>query len=185
MTAGRLWLLREVAAGRVRWLTEQSEAWLIGDELQDVTGLWMELVRSQWVRIVPWNMADPTPASAETELRAAGEEVLMQARRRAPKKTTRTARSDAKTAPAPKPRPAVTRRTYRPAWLEQVRRLRPRAVRRRTRAAVRGWWNTRTSVPRAAAKRWRPAAVQRRVRNWVQGWLKPQVRGHYRRRRGE
>ncbi len=86
VTGARLFLLREVAAGRVRWLTESCEAWLIGDEAREVTPLWSELTRSGWARVVPFDMSEPTPAAAETEATPAGEDVLMEANRKARKR---------------------------------------------------------------------------------------------------
>ncbi len=80
-TRARLWLLREVYAGRVRWMVASSEALLFGGEdgPADVTGLWMELVQSRWARVVPWDSNGPDPPTAETEPTTAGEEVLIQA----------------------------------------------------------------------------------------------------------
>lgn len=82
VTGARLFLLRQVHEGRVRWLTAAAEAWLLGDRGQhEVTGLWMELVRSGWARVIPWDMTEPTPAAAETEATPAGEDVLVATRR--------------------------------------------------------------------------------------------------------
>jgi hypothetical protein len=88
VTGARLFLLRQVLAGRVRWMTESSEALLFGDSGRpvDVTGLWMELVRSGWARVIPWDMAEPTPPAAETKPTPAGEDVLAEANRGKTKK---------------------------------------------------------------------------------------------------
>lgn len=83
-TGARLWLLRQVAAGRVRWLVERSEAWLVGDNASLVTGLFMELVQSRWARVLPSDDAEEQVlTSAETAPTAAGEDVLMEANRKA------------------------------------------------------------------------------------------------------
>lgn len=82
VTGARIWLLRHVAAGRVRWLPEGCEAWLLAEQAAEVTGLWTELVRSGWARVVPYDMSEPTPAAAETEMRPAGEDVLTANRKR-------------------------------------------------------------------------------------------------------
>jgi len=83
VTGARLWLLRHVAAGRVRWLTTSGEALLIGDEATEVTSLFGELVRSGWARIVPYGERDqPMPAAMATEVLPAGEDVLIEANRK-------------------------------------------------------------------------------------------------------
>lgn len=82
VTGARLFLLRQVAEGRVRWLTAAAEAWLITENGGECTRLFMELVRSGWARVVPWDMADATPAAAETEVLPAGEDVLIANRRK-------------------------------------------------------------------------------------------------------
>jgi hypothetical protein len=83
VTGSRLFLLRQVNEGRVRWLINASEAWLIGDDATECTGLFMELVRSGWARVIPWDMAEATPATAETEPTRDGEGVLIEAARKA------------------------------------------------------------------------------------------------------
>lgn len=91
ITRARVALLGEVWRGRVRWVVPSGPALLTPRqtrgmvELVDVTRTFMDLARSGWSSVAPWDDKHP-PAAVECQITAAGERVLMQSQMKARRK---------------------------------------------------------------------------------------------------